>query len=263
MTQRSRKSAASSGVDLDGFALRALSILAKDLRMTGQLQPRRLELYVEKLCVAVSSRDPEAAPAVIEKMRAAHISSFDIADNYIPEVARRLGDAWCSDQMDFATVTIGSARLQGILRGLGPNWSADDQHINPLAPRCMVIVPAGAQHTLGATILAGQLRRAGISVSLELGRERAALQDKCKKATYDAFLISASQRESLNDIKRIVETVRGTGHKTPVIIGGNVLALATDIVKQTGADFATSDIKSAIRFCGFDARLLHLVGEGA
>ncbi|MCY4333166.1 MAG: cobalamin B12-binding domain-containing protein [Litoreibacter sp.] len=229
--------------------------------MTGKLQPRRLELFVEKLRVAVSSRDPEAAPAVISKMREAQISSFVIADHYIPEVARRLGEAWCSDEMDFATVTIGSARLQGILRSLGPEWSAEDQHINPTAPRCMVIVPAGAQHTLGATILAGQLRRSGISVSLVVGAQPATLSARCEGASYDAFLISASEHEKLNDIKRIVEAVRSAGEKTPVIVGGNVLALAADVETQTGADLATSDVEAAIRFCGFDARLLHLVGE--
>ncbi|MEM7470446.1 MAG: cobalamin B12-binding domain-containing protein [Pseudomonadota bacterium] len=263
MSQRSPKSAPEMGIDLDGFALRALSVLAKDLRMNGQMKQRRIEHFVAELEAAVSSRDPSAPATVVEKMRIAHITDIEIADTYIPEVARRLGEAWCSDTMNFATVTIGSARLQGVLRGLGPDWCAEDQHINPTAPRCMVIVPPNAQHTLGATILSGQLRRAGISVSLEIGKDPAILRQKCERARYDAFLISASERENLSDIKTIVQALRSTGRKTPVIVGGNVLAVKDDVLAKTGADLATSDLETAIRFCGFDARLLHLVGAVA
>lgn len=247
--------------ELDSVALLALSLLAKELRMTGQLKQQRLELFSQELYAAASSRDPKAAPAVIEKMRRAGLEPDEIADIYIPEVARRLGEAWCADNLDFAVVTIGSARLQGLLRSLGPEWCAEDIQVSTDAPRCMLIVPETCQHTLGASILAGQMRRAGLSVALNIGKSLDDLKAEAQHNRYDAIMISASSRESLDVIRRIVQNVRPTGRKVPVIIGGNVLAQDEDVAQLTGADLATSELEDAIRFCGFDARMLRIVAE--
>jgi methylmalonyl-CoA mutase cobalamin-binding subunit len=261
MSQRTNTRADAADEDLDRFALLALSHLAKELRMTGQLKQQRLELFSQELYAAVSSPDPKSGPAVIEKMFKAGFDPSEIADIYIPEVARRLGEAWCSDNLDFAVVTIGSARLQGLLRSLGPDWCAEDVQVSDSAPRCMLVVPETCQHTLGASILAGQMRRAGLSVSLKIGRSIEELKADAQRNRYDAVLISASTRESLDVIRRIVQNVRPNGRQVPVIIGGNVLAQNEDVARLTGADLATSELEEAIRFCGFDARMLRVVAE--
>ncbi len=261
MPQSSKKSVDDLRANLDRFALRALSLLAKELRMVGKLKQRRMELFVRELYAAVSSPDKQAAPSLVQTMLANGFEPTEIADLYIPEVARRLGDAWCSDNLDFAKVTIGAARLQGMLRGLGPEWCAEDTHVAADAPRCLVVVPPDAQHTLGATILAGQMRRAGLSVSLEIGRSVDDLQQMVEQAPFDAVMISASAQESLAVIGCIVQRVRSVRRDVPVVVGGNILALDEDIARVTGADLATCALEEAIRFCGFDARMLRIVAD--
>jgi methylmalonyl-CoA mutase cobalamin-binding subunit len=105
------------------------------------------------------------------------------------------------------------------------------------------------------------MRRAGLSVSLKIGRSIEELKADAQRNRYDAVLISASTRESLDVIRRIVQNVRPNGRQVPVIIGGNVLAQNEDVARLTGADLATSELEEAIRFCGFDARMLRVVAE--
>ena len=53
------------------------------------------------------------------------IAAEAIADRYIPDVAEELGNMWTRDEVTFVQVTIGAARLQAMLRDLGPLWAGD------------------------------------------------------------------------------------------------------------------------------------------
>jgi MerR family transcriptional regulator, light-induced transcriptional regulator len=87
-------------------------------------------------------------------MGAAGIRREDIADFYVPEVARRLGAAWCEDRTSFADVTVGTARLQGLLREIGPDWFSDAR-LGDRPPVCVLVVVSRDEfHTLGAMVLA-------------------------------------------------------------------------------------------------------------
>ena len=52
-------------------------------------------------------------------MVAAGVSTADVAEDYVAQAARRLGEAWVDDTLSFSEVTIGAARLQEIVRSLG------------------------------------------------------------------------------------------------------------------------------------------------
>ncbi len=245
--------------DVDGVAFWALSKIAEDLGVTSTSTCKITEHFVDELYKAAASIEREPLQRVVQQILDAGISEYELADIFIPRVAALLGEAWCQDNINFAETTIGSARLQGVLRSLGPEWCAEDIYIGSAAPRCLVVVPEGAQHTLGATILTGQLRRAGLSVSLDLNAGPSNVFDRLSTTTFDVVLISASARESLASISRIVQKVRQTGQEIPVIVGGNVLSLDQDIAQITGADIATSDLQEAIGFCGFNVRMLRVV----
>ncbi len=248
MSQRSALCVDVTEAPVDGFAMTALSILSTDLRKTISTSDV-LEPLINELYRAVSDPDPTKAPAVVDKFLEVGISAEQLADYYIPSVARRLGDAWCSDMMDFAKVSIGSARLQGLLRYLGPNWCSGDGTPRPNAPTCLLLVPEDAQHTLGATILAGQMRRLGFCVTLEIGTSLKDLTYILSQDPVDAVMVSASSRESLEMIRTIVDNVRKFLGDVPVVIGGNVLSLDVDVAALTGANLATSDLAEALEFC--------------
>lgn len=252
MSSRSDKSDDGKGKGLDRFALVAMSILAEDVRMTGQQTKERRQFFVKELYRAVSSPNPGAGPAFVQKMLKLGTDPVELAGYYIPEVARQLGEAWCTDMMDFANVTIGSARLQGLLRTLGPEWCGEDLLEDANSPKCLVLVPEDAQHTLGALIMAGQLRRKGLAVTLEIGKPFDELTEMLAANTYDVIMISASARESLDVVRSLVQKLSRMHGDGPVIVGGSVITLAEDVASLTGADLATSDLDEALEFCGFD-----------
>lgn len=239
------------GESVDQLAAKALTVVAhRQRRVFGIVNGQ----FVSKLQAAVAGGNSADGLTVVRVMIEAGIRAEDIADHYIPAVARRLGDMWCEDEVGFATVTIGVARLQGLLRDLediAGTWRSAD----PAGTSLLVIVAAGVYHTLGAMVLSGQLRREGHAIRLLLGAEPEAVAVAVRQARFDAVLISSAEGAPAEGVRRLVHAVKNaTGSPPPVVIGGTVLETAAeigaDILTLTGADHATSDPKEALRLCG-------------
>lgn len=228
---------------VEALANKALSILARH-RLAG---PSELSgHYVELLRLAVLEADVYRRDAAISDMRSGGIALEDIIDHYIPAVARRLGEQWCEDGLGFADVTIGSARLQGLVRDL-------TQELPSAVPRksgVAVVVLAEDFHTLGAMVLTSQLRRLGVSVRLLVGATPDLVLEELRIGRYDAVLISASHSESLVKLSRFVKNLRQqTDRNMPIVIGGPIVERSTDVAAATGADAATSNLEEALRAC--------------
>ncbi|MEM8536402.1 MAG: cobalamin B12-binding domain-containing protein [Pseudomonadota bacterium] len=206
----------------------------------------------DRLNTAALSADPSACKAAIKEAVADGVRADDIADFYIPAIARDMGERWCTDQMSFASVTIGASRLQAMLRTLGPNWSGD-QVLDPRAPSILLMVQDDAHHTLGAIVLSGQLRRKGVSVKLLLGAKPGDVAEHLRRAIYHGIFISASRGERLEPLRQIIEVVKNSAlAQCPVVIGGTILETETEsnVKALTGADYATKVPDEALRFCG-------------
>ncbi|MCX7301624.1 MAG: cobalamin B12-binding domain-containing protein [Rhodobacterales bacterium] len=240
-----------SGDNVEGLATTALSVVATPgLHESEVLNGKFLDLFEG----AALDRDKSLLDAVVSRMRTAGVTAEDIADFYIPAVARRLGDQWCEDEVGFASVTIACARLQGLLRELGPEWRADEVADGD-APGLLMIVGAGVYHTLGAMVLSGQMRRRGLSVRLLIGAELDAVGPTLRQARFDAVLISATKFERHEPLRKLVHAVKhSTPFPPPVVIGGSILEIlprdGAEVTSLTGADFATSDLNEALALCG-------------
>lgn len=235
----------SSGPSVENLASQAIDVLAK-----RQLsKPRVLsDSTVEDLCREVLSRDFSDARDIAVRFLEAGIEPVEMIDCYIPEAANRLGKAWCEDGLGFADVTIGSARLQGLVRELSARLPTPDAIRDQSG--VAVVVLADSYHTLGAMILTTQLRRLGISVRLLLGVSQDEVLSELEIDKFDAVMISASHSESLDKLGKLVKKIRRqTRRNTPIVIGGPVLALSSDVLAVTGADVATSDVYEAVRAC--------------
>lgn len=235
-----------TGRSVESLASKALMELA---RRRGARAKSVSERHLAALRHAVTDADPGERRIVVSKLRKSGVSLDELVDLYIPEVARQLGDEWCKDQTSFADVTIGAARLQGLLREL-----LEDMPLPPIARSASgvaVIVIADEFHTLGALVLTAQLRRLGVSVRLLLDTD----PDDVMRVVggderYDAVLISASHVESLVHLARFIERIRmQTRRSLPVVVGGPVMGTGKDVKAATGADFATSDVVEALRLC--------------
>ena len=222
-----------------------------DLRLSPDKGPFEIDVA---LCAALYdaslSDEPTAFAPVLAAFRAASISDLQIADHYLPAVARQLGADWSDDQRSFSQVTIGVARLQRVLLELGPEWSSELDAATD-GPTVLLLVGANIDHTFGARLVLGQLRRKGVSVRMVIGIEPAEIGALLRKYRFDAVLISSSMGDQTEPLRLMVNAIRATrGRIPPIVIGGTNCATSIDIKGITGADLVTSDLDQALHHCG-------------
>lgn len=208
----------------------------------------RADVITALLRAATGAGQPNCVDVAADA-RAAGMAVSEIMDICIPAVADALGKGWRSDRLAFAEVTIGAARLQGLLRHLDAGCRAD-LAMGPEAPTILVLVPVGVQHILGPMLLASQLRRRGLSVALLLDAAASDVRRVLRRNRADAAFISGHCIENLASIRPIVEEVRAGAPGVPIVIGGPDIIFTEDVCRMTGADHATRDMEVALSLCG-------------
>lgn len=203
-----------------------------------------------RFMAAVSSMDGAAFEELKPELRRARVSAAMLADLYIPEVARRMGEAWENDCLSFAQVTMGVARMQAILREIGAGWSADQAGLCETTT-LLLVLPQGEQHTLGAMVLAGRLRRMGISVSVRIAPTPGELADDVATRAYDGALISIACEDRLETCRKLVKTLKDAScGRLMVAVGGALAEADENVMRLTGADVVTNDIALALERVG-------------
>ena len=205
---------------------------------------------VVRLISAVQQHDEAERDRVVARLIRDGIRIEDLIDHYIPEAARHLGLAWCSDGMSFADVTIGSARLQGLLRDLIRRTTPS--HVtDPMAPQVLMVVREDDHHTLGAMVATQKLRRIGVGVHVSVGQPDREILTLIAGRDFDLVMVSSSGSERLETLGEFVENVRNRARRgIPVVVGGTALVGNADVVAMTGADLATADPEEALKRCG-------------
>lgn len=233
-----------------GAAREVLSVLSSELRLIyPDMAPRMLVKYLDQMQSALTQTNPKRVKELLNTMRRAGIRDVDVADYYIPVAARRLGEGWVEDSLEFAEVTVAMANLQTMLHELDASWCMPERAPFGTLGEVCIIVPEGVQHSLGATILAGQIRRAGYDVQMGNGLKLEEIASFVSSPATMGVMVSASLFESLDFLRKVVKKVRSGNPWAPVLIGGNVLERDVDICASVGADHATNDWQAALEYC--------------
>lgn len=236
--------------DKGGIARQPLSVLSSELRLIyPDMPPQALVQYLDEMQNAMTQTDPKKITLLLNRMRSAGIRDTDIADFYIPVVARRLGESWTNDTLEFIDVTIGTANLHTMLHKLDPSWCMPERAPFGTMGEICIVVPRGVQHSLGANILAGQMRRAGYDVHLGNDLPLDEIAEFVSSPATMGVMLSATVWEKLDFLRSVVKKIRLGNPWVPVLIGGNVLERNCDVSAEIGADFATNDWQTAVGFC--------------
>ncbi len=233
--------------NVDALASQVLTVVASRSPHNAAKIYNRL---VQQLVEGVRSMERGAQEAAVQDLRRYGCTPTDIADIYIPAAARVLGDEWCRDEVSFADVTIGTARLQGMLRDLEREWMRE----RPKGPEngpSIAIICEDDFHTLGAMVVAGQMRRVGASVRLMLGLTFSERMEILKEHSFDVVMISATRTENLETTRKLVKNIRTVcGNQLPIVLGGTVIEKNINVKALTGADHVVNDPKEALELCG-------------
>ena len=238
-------------VEVDTIAKRALALLAATQRESSITSSDIMALpdsapLVARLYEAATSNSRDALDAVVKDVLKAGISVQHITSLLVPAVARQLGKDWENDTASFGMVTIACARLQAAVRRLEGYATQNSMTQQAQLLNCLVVVPEGAQHTLGAVVLATQLRQAGSHVQLAVGSSTKEMTRLARTTSYDIAMISASIGQDLHALRALVDALREAASATRIVVGGALLEHHADLERKVGADLVTNNWKEAL-----------------
>jgi methanogenic corrinoid protein MtbC1 len=252
---RSDHDGASRGVPDDEVARLAAQAIAVLLSETDA-QPAKAEAQLLLLCDAFLSDGNELRHAVLSRMRENGARVEDIIDRIIPQVARFMGRRWARDEISFAEVTIGGARLQETVRALSrsANRKPGTAQKRVQKPRILLVIPRSEHHTLGMFVAADQFRRFGLDVDTAIDLHPREVGEMVRKSRYAMVGITAAGRRTLASTRELVDIIRASITRvTPIVLGGSVVTGELDLKHLTGVDHIARDVPSALRLCGLRA----------
>jgi len=231
---------------LDGFvglALEAIGrLVARRMNGVAELQTALVDRMVE----LATGPEQDAMDLLFDDFRAAHVPVEDVATLYIPEAARQVGAAWDADRIGFAQVTIAIARLQDMVHAIQSQFTSDSAGLTS-GSTVLLIVPPGEQHTLGALIVATELRRRGVSVRMLFAPGLSDLSRLMATTRFDAALITCGSIERLEICAKLVKTLASlTKGRMRVAIGGAIVSDRAEALARTGADLVTNDLNIVV-----------------
>ena len=225
----------------------AAKIVAQLAARETQPPPNYIESIVQRLTDAVSADQLSLIEALKPDLRRARITPAMVADIYIPEAARRLGKSWEDDTLTFADVTIGTVRLQSILRDISADWAADSGRSANGEGAVLLLLPEKEHHTLGPLVLTGQLRRRGVSVCLQLATADGEWRSVLHKRRFDGVIISVGWEGKIEACAQLIATIKTlTKGRMPVAVGGAVLTRSDGIFGCEAADVVTNDLDKVL-----------------
>lgn len=205
---------------------------------------------IDTFGAAVLSDDPEARNSIVARLVDQGVTAEKIISNYAPDTARHLGDLWGKNEISFVDVTIGVARLQETVRILSSRRSRLEY--GPDTPQVLLIVPAEEDHIYGGLTAALDFEKVGCEVTFAVGHSLSELVSCCTNTNFDMIAVSSSSRRNVRNVQHIIATLRKSlRNPTSFVVGGRLTEMPDlDLIELTEADYVTSDVATALKFCG-------------
>lgn len=197
---------------------------------------------------ALLAPDDEAATRFVERLLDGGMAPQALFEECFAPAARELGAMWEADDCSFYEVTVGTGRIQRMVRELSNRFLAE-QAFPGSAGRILLGCAPGEQHSLGVAILAEYFVRDGWDVHLTSGLGSDGLLDKVRESEYNVLGFSVSGTERIASLKREIGLVRQVSRNRDirVLVGGQLITADPTWVRRLGADGHAADATSAVR----------------
>lgn len=223
-----------------GLAKEALGRLVSVRDQKGAvLQREHLDHLME---VLLQARSVDPGVLLAEMMRR-QLDPATVACVYAPEAARILGAQWLSDEMSFIEVTVHTEKLHALVRQVD-ELLAEVRPAN--GPSALILVAEAEQHTLGALVLALELRLAGFSATSRVAPMASELTQLIAGNRFDLALVSVGCTSALESAKGLVRTLRllSRGGEMCIFVGGAIPVEDAALLKDTAADRVLRDVSA-------------------
>lgn len=216
------------------------------LDLVGDARPTNAE--VEAFMGQTRAGEMKAAMDLILDLRARGASQQTILFDLMAPAARRLGDLWCRDEVDFAEVTLAVSRMHSLVHELRPcierpNDFRRDQ-------RRILLAPApGEQHSFGLLMVEDMFWRAGWDVTCDLAMTSYEIIQAVASTPYTVVGLSISCESLMDGLVSVIRKIRRTSMNSGigVLVGGAIFRERPDLALQVGADAAVVHGRQAVR----------------
>lgn len=179
--------------------------------------------------------DNDDAVNYILKLKDGGVSLDDLHAELLEPAARRLGELWEDDTVDFVDVTIGVSRLQRLVHvfeGLDQVPGYDDKR------RVLLACAPGEQHSLGSTIVQKFLRSAGWHVWTCASPRIDEPADLVSREWFGVVGFSLSADTHVEALAAAIARLRAVSlnPRIGVMVGGSAVTRDPAIVARLGAD---------------------------
>jgi methanogenic corrinoid protein MtbC1 len=219
------------------------------LSCRGNAQPRTpTRVHVDTLARLLLSRDETAASAQIAALAQSGMSADVLLHDLVTPAARRLGEFWHADSVNFVDVTMAMTRLTAIVR----SFSRRTGRAGPVpldAPEALIATTETERHGLGSLIVAESFRVSGWAVREMPGIDRHALGKAVAEFPYALVGLSVGSEKTAAALPTIVATLRrrSCNRQLIVALGGPAVVADPDCAARCGADFVATDGRDAVR----------------
>jgi methylmalonyl-CoA mutase cobalamin-binding subunit len=229
-----------------GLAKEALKqlVLVREQECAGVKQE-----HLDHFMMLLSQDKAEDPSWIINSMAGRNIGPVAVVCQYVPAAARLLGTQWMADEISFVDVTVSTERLHEVVRRADEILPTD---AFDLQDPVLILVAEAEQHTLGALVLATELRVAGFSPMVRVAPIASELPLLLLGSRFELALVSIGCTAALDSGVGLVKTLRLLSRDGMCIFVGGAVPMTDDaLLRATGADRVVRDV-SAIR-TEFDA----------
>jgi methanogenic corrinoid protein MtbC1 len=168
----------------------------------------------------------------------------------IAGIARLLGEWWIADQLDFASLTLATERLQDVVRqwesrflGSSPNLAGADQY------QVMLVSEFNDQHSLGMLMLQSFFKRDGWRVHNTWGMNEDDLLTRVAAINLHLVGLSICTDRRLPQTRQLISALRqrSMNPQLQIMVGGPLVLAHPNLVKDLGADWLSGHANQASR----------------
>lgn len=206
-----------------------------------------LDLAQIQILAQASLQGLDAARQVVFGWQRQGQSLEDIYLQGIVPCARMLGDWWCADRLDFATITIASAHLQQLLHDFSHEFLQESSQ-----PRngwsLLLLSEPGAQHSMGLFMLSEFFKRAGWTVVVGVPQDVAEFKRLFQSDWFDAVGVSLSTDRHLDSLARLLPQLRehSDNLNLRIFVGGPMASVSPERLQGLGAELLAAEAPATV-----------------
>jgi methanogenic corrinoid protein MtbC1 len=210
-----------------------------------QDHPPAISDHLVEFTELVLGQEIEVIGTYLEKLMEKGASLDALLLQLMAPAARRLGDMWDDDLIDFVDVTIGVSRLQQLIHRL---TFALEKANEGSSKRVLLLPTPSEQHTFGLLMVSDFFRRNGWDVIGTPSLSIDEISDIVADQWFALIGFSLSCERLIDTLNSTIQTARRVSKNRSVkfVVGGRIFLDVPDLRQQVHADLVVTDAQEAV-----------------